>query len=29
MFMVPESPRWTAKQDDWEQTTRIIVRLRG
>lgn len=29
MFMVPESPRWTAKQDNWEETTRIIVRLRG
>ncbi|KXX78528.1 Quinate permease [Madurella mycetomatis] len=29
MFMVPESPRWTAKQDNWEETTKIIVRLRG
>ncbi|KAK4111475.1 putative sugar transporter protein [Canariomyces notabilis] len=29
MLMVPESPRWTAKQDNWEATTRIIVRLRG
>ncbi|KAK4126316.1 putative sugar transporter protein [Parathielavia appendiculata] len=29
MFLVPESPRWTAKQDDWEATTRIISRLRG
>jgi len=29
MFMVPESPRWTAKQDNWEETTRIIVRLRA
>jgi hypothetical protein len=29
MFFVPESPRWTAKQDDWERTTQIIVRLRG
>jgi len=29
MFLVPESPRWTAKQDNWEETTKIISRLRG
>ncbi|KAK4150244.1 putative sugar transporter protein [Chaetomidium leptoderma] len=29
MFMVPESPRWTATQDDWESTTKILVRLRN
>ncbi|EGS19442.1 putative sugar transporter protein [Thermochaetoides thermophila DSM 1495] len=29
MFMVPESPRWTAKQDNWEETTRIISKLRA
>ncbi|KAK5654229.1 hypothetical protein OQA88_7404 [Cercophora sp. LCS_1] len=29
MFLVPESPRWTAKQDNWEETTRIISKLRN
>ncbi|KAL2264599.1 hypothetical protein VTJ83DRAFT_7109 [Remersonia thermophila] len=29
MFLVPESPRWTATQDDWETTKKILVRLRG
>ena len=29
MFMVPESPRWTATQDDWESTTKILCKLRG
>lgn len=29
MFFVPESPRWTAKQDNWEATTAIITRLRA
>jgi hypothetical protein len=29
MFMVPESPRWTATQDDWETTTKILCKLRG
>jgi len=29
MFLVPESPRWTAKQDNWEETTRIISKLRA
>lgn len=29
MFMVPESPRWTAKQDNWDATTKIIVQLRN
>ncbi|KAJ4249761.1 hypothetical protein NW762_012102 [Fusarium torreyae] len=25
MFFSPESPRWCAKQDDWERATRILV----
>jgi hypothetical protein len=29
MLLVPESPRWTAKQDNWEATTRIISQLRA
>ncbi|KAM4066636.1 major facilitator superfamily protein [Hirsutella rhossiliensis] len=29
MFLSPESPRWCARQDDWEQTTKILVNLRG
>ena len=29
MLLVPESPRWTAKQDNWEKTTQIIVQLRA
>jgi sugar porter (SP) family MFS transporter len=29
MFVSPESPRWCAKQDDWERTTSILVRMRG
>jgi hypothetical protein len=29
MLFVPESPRWTAKQDNWEETTRIISKLRA
>jgi hypothetical protein len=29
MLMVPESPRWTATQDDWESTTKILCKLRG
>lgn len=29
MFMVPESPRWLAKQDNWEAATRVIVHLRS
>jgi hypothetical protein len=28
MFLVPESPRWTATKDDWESTKKILVRLR-
>lgn len=29
MFFVPESPRWCAKQDDWEKCTAILSRLRN
>jgi sugar porter (SP) family MFS transporter len=29
MFFVPESPRWTAKQDNWEATVKIITQLRA
>ncbi|KAF4586039.1 galactose-proton symporter [Ophiocordyceps camponoti-floridani] len=29
MALSPESPRWCARQDDWERTTKILVRLRG
>ncbi|KAG6023197.1 hypothetical protein E4U19_004520 [Claviceps sp. Clav32 group G5] len=29
MLMSPESPRWCAQKDDWEGTTRVLVRLRG
>ncbi|CAI4216856.1 unnamed protein product [Parascedosporium putredinis] len=28
MFLVPESPRWCAKQDDWESSTTILAKLR-
>ncbi|KAL6366211.1 hypothetical protein LRP88_00308 [Fusarium phalaenopsidis] len=28
MFLSPESPRWCAKQDDWERATTILVNLR-
>lgn len=28
MVLVPESPRWCAKQDDWERCTQILSRLR-
>ncbi|PKS10674.1 hypothetical protein jhhlp_002430 [Lomentospora prolificans] len=28
MFLVPESPRWCAKQDNWERTTAILSKLR-
>ncbi|PHH87040.1 hypothetical protein CDD83_9399 [Cordyceps sp. RAO-2017] len=28
MFLSPESPRWCARQDDWERTTKILVNLR-
>ncbi|SPO06804.1 related to quinate transport protein [Cephalotrichum gorgonifer] len=28
MLCSPESPRWCARQDDWERTTRILVSLR-
>ncbi|TDZ73152.1 putative quinate permease [Colletotrichum trifolii] len=29
MFFCPESPRWCAKQDHWDRTEAILVRLRG
>lgn len=29
MIFCPESPRWCAKQDNWELATDIIVKLRG
>ncbi|KAG6060652.1 hypothetical protein E4U32_003343 [Claviceps aff. humidiphila group G2b] len=29
MLMSPESPRWCAQKDDWEGTTRVLVKLRG
>ncbi|KAH6989722.1 general substrate transporter [Ilyonectria sp. MPI-CAGE-AT-0026] len=29
MLVSPESPRWCARQDDWEKATAILVRLRG
>lgn len=29
MMVSPESPRWCARQDDWEKATRILVHLRG
>ncbi|PON26950.1 galactose-proton symporter, partial [Trichoderma gamsii] len=29
MFASPESPRWCARRDDWDQATKILVRLRG
>ncbi|KAG6038356.1 hypothetical protein E4U41_004270 [Claviceps citrina] len=29
MLSSPESPRWCAQKDDWEGTTRVLVKLRG
>ncbi|KAL7925607.1 general substrate transporter [Trichoderma austrokoningii] len=29
MFASPESPRWCARRDDWDQATKILIRLRG
>ncbi|EFY98133.2 galactose-proton symporter [Metarhizium robertsii ARSEF 23] len=29
MLISPESPRWTARKDKWEETSQILVRLRG
>ncbi|SPO00784.1 related to quinate transport protein [Cephalotrichum gorgonifer] len=29
MMLVPESPRWCAKQDDWERATSVLSGLRG
>ncbi|KKA27750.1 hypothetical protein TD95_001289 [Thielaviopsis punctulata] len=29
MVLVPESPRWCAKQDDWERCTQILSKLRS
>ncbi|OAA41715.1 General substrate transporter [Metarhizium rileyi] len=29
MLLSPESPRWTARKDKWEETSDILVRLRG
>ncbi|TQS33950.1 hypothetical protein Golomagni_05690, partial [Golovinomyces magnicellulatus] len=29
MFLSPESPRWLAKEDDWEKATEILAKLRG
>jgi len=29
MFFSPESPRWCAKQDNWEKSTKILTWLRG
>lgn len=28
MFLSPESPRWHAKEDNWEQATSTLARLR-
>ncbi|KJZ71856.1 hypothetical protein HIM_08701 [Hirsutella minnesotensis 3608] len=28
MFFSPESPRWCARQDNWEEATKILVNLR-
>ncbi|KAI9898575.1 hypothetical protein N3K66_006935 [Trichothecium roseum] len=29
MFLAPESPRWCARQDDWERASSILTKLRG
>ena len=29
MFLAPESPRWCARQDDWERASFILTKLRG
>ncbi|PTB42235.1 uncharacterized protein TrAFT101_008672 [Trichoderma asperellum] len=29
MLASPESPRWCARRDDWDQATKILIRLRG
>lgn len=29
MFFCPESPRWLAKEDNWEQANSVLSRLRG
>ena len=29
MSLAPESPRWCARQDDWERASAILVKLRG
>jgi sugar porter (SP) family MFS transporter len=29
MLVSPESPRWCAREDDWERATTILTRLRG
>ncbi|KAJ3477131.1 hypothetical protein NLG97_g8919 [Lecanicillium saksenae] len=29
MFLCPESPRWLAKEDNWEQATSTLAHLRG
>lgn len=29
MLVSPESPRWLAKEDNWERATEVLSRLRG